>query len=1396
MSNSIVESVRKKYPQYADISDDELTLKIGERYPVYLETADFATDFKRVKNISLQADEGRRQVDLSQPARSPEELAIKNTEARKQLMDMGLVHAGPQPRGGFGGLYDFLATPTTDFISKSLSFTAQQLQDAEEAMAQYAARASGDISAEETQAALAEPSQPPTTAAKIATGAHQATVESMDFFTSPLGIMTLGTAKLPVPMQRVVAATFVADMARHTPEQLRELNAALKTDDVERQAKAATALGLTGAFIKTGVTHASKPGGEVRADAADQLQKVQMEEAIAKTEVTAPATAEALKEVVLPVPEKQGATAPTAAPEPVPVPPAAASGEIAPPAVERSTAGPPALAENTPERPIAPQVGETRSVPVPEEVPPYIGMPTQLPEGAPMIRASEIIKDLAEMMDRPIRVGHIAQHKAAGIFKPVLEVARLRRANDIPVATHEVAHGLERVHRRALGDISRQQWTQRIPSAARAELQGLDYDPTKRRAFEGFAEFVRHYLTIWDTATVAPNAHAWFEGTFFADNPQLRESFAAIRQKIVQFQQQGAVNRVRSMVQMMGEEAKRPMGERLKARKERAIALMADDLRPLEMVEREILEGGLELGAASPTKLARTVTQSSGARARHWALKGMTDFAGNRTGPGLKEIFAQAGIKGDEINAILYSVASRAVELHKRGIHPGIEKVDAEYAVQALRTPERVQFAEAIRRWNEGALDYLRDAGGITRDTFDAMTAQNQAYIPFFRVFEEQLGTGFATGGRRIGDTPKPIKQLKGSGREITDPIGAMQQHANQIIAVADKVRVSKKLVELAESKTGFGKYVEEIPASKVPVEFTVGRVKDQLQAAGADLTGADLDAVMTLFLNAQRNPAGANIVSFVRNGERKFYELDPELYRTIQALEHRQLHPFMDLLLGKLARTTRLGATGVRAGFTLITNPIRDFATTLLQAKGNPMEAAALTLKHLGKQIGLQDSEIKNLWRATGGEITQPLGLDRKSLKTSIDEVLANSAKRKALHIVRHPVEFAREALSFTEAAPRLAEFEMALRELGWQPGQRVTNDMAIEAANRAAEVTVNFRRAGAWGRTLNQVTAFFNPAVQGLSKFNRAHRENPKSAALRGLAFITLPAVANWLVNRDDPEWKNLPAWVKYGFLNFKVGGEWIRIPTPFEWWYAYGAVPVSALDAAYQKHPAEVGKALEQAVKQLTPPVVPSATVPPLEVLANRSFLTGKPIVTEREKQLAPSAQAKPWTSQTVRTVAEVLSQGGVEVSPAKIEHILNGETGGLWGDVIGLGERAAGIAPLEVRDEPADLPVVGRLFVRDASSELIDTVYTDMAHLEGRDKAFRKYLADGDERRAAMYELTPEESTQLKVLQAAAKRLSGLRKILASETDRTKRQELFKEMRDVAAVALDVAEESSP
>ncbi len=48
MSNEVIDALRSKYPDYQNVSDDDLTAAIGRKYPAYLENKSFSNDFARV----------------------------------------------------------------------------------------------------------------------------------------------------------------------------------------------------------------------------------------------------------------------------------------------------------------------------------------------------------------------------------------------------------------------------------------------------------------------------------------------------------------------------------------------------------------------------------------------------------------------------------------------------------------------------------------------------------------------------------------------------------------------------------------------------------------------------------------------------------------------------------------------------------------------------------------------------------------------------------------------------------------------------------------------------------------------------------------------------------------------------------------------------------------------------------------------------------------------------------------------------------------------------------------------------------------------------------------------------------------------------------------------------
>lgn len=177
------------------------------------------------------------------PTKSPEEFTIRGMAFAKVT---GTKPAGEEPPSGL----EWMTKPLWEFVQK---VNPQQFADAMDALSVSGAQAEGFIGPDEAQEAMAESSRTPTKIEAGLAGAQQAMAGAVNFFTSPLGIATLGTTGAPAAVQRTVAAAFTMDMARQYPKLVRELSEGIKGGDAEKIGRSLTGMGLNTAFIAKGL---------------------------------------------------------------------------------------------------------------------------------------------------------------------------------------------------------------------------------------------------------------------------------------------------------------------------------------------------------------------------------------------------------------------------------------------------------------------------------------------------------------------------------------------------------------------------------------------------------------------------------------------------------------------------------------------------------------------------------------------------------------------------------------------------------------------------------------------------------------------------------------------------------------------------------------------------------------------------------------------------------------------------------------------------------------------------------------------------------------------------------------------------------------------------------------
>jgi len=1009
-------------------------------------------------------------------------------------------------------------------------------------------------------------------------------------------------------------------------------------------------------------------------------------------------------------------------------------------------------------------------------------LPSIAQQGSPeLVRKSDILRTLSRRLSNvPIRVGRFFD-RALGIYKVGPEAIRLKQALDIPVASHESGH---HIHKMLWGTGKSGNLNWRPLAPFRAELKAIATKPKAGQSPlpEGFAEFIRLYLTKpGEAQQKAPRFHKFFEGEL-AREPELRETLLDTRKQIQRYVAQPAAAKV--LAHISKQESPAPSN-----RFERLYTAAVDALTPIKRVVEGISKRS---GTKPPTEenayeLARLLAGWTG-KADHFLKRGTFDpVTLDVTGKPLQQILRP--VEGSLDDLRIYLVARRAIEKGRQGKDTGIVLADAREALRQTETPVLKRVAEELYDYNDQLLQYLVKSDYLNADQYAKIKALNQDYVPFFRVMEEQApGPKAKAGGKSVADLWQPVKRMKGSGREIIDPLESIVKNTYTFINLAERNRVGQALVRQARTSEGAGQWIEEIPVPKQATKFQLAEIQRALEESGADLTDADLSTLAMIFRPTTFTPRSENILTVFENGRHNFYQVNPDLYQSMKALDREGSH-LLIRLLSMPARALRLGATGLGPEF-VIRNPIRDTWTAFIQSRSGfkPGVDTFRGLFHALKRDGLYQE-----WQRAGGEHAALVALDRTNLQKNLKDLLASPMKS----VVRHPIEALRMVSEFGEAATRLGEYGRAR--------QRGATPRAAALASR--EVTLDFARQGARTQAVNSIVAFWNATIQGTDKFARAHMENPKGTVAKAVAGVTLPSLLLYTVNRDDPDYQELPRWQKDFFWNVPTQGTplqdetpFVPIPKPFLWGMFYGTAAERAMEWVDERDPAAFDGLLNSFGQTAAPSMIPTAAVPVIEWYANRSLFTDRPLVPGYLERLPAQYQAEPWTTEVSKRLSSMFLRAGIPVPPIKLDQAIFGYTGG-----AGRAATQALNPLLRTGPEPpsptmADIPGLRAFAVRFPSgqAESVRKLYDRLNELEEKSSAQR--FARRYPGRIEPERLSGSEGSELRLFRLASRRLQSInaeiRRVttsnMAPDAKRQRIDGLYRQMIEHSKTALGVAE----
>lgn len=931
------------------------------------------------------------------------------------------------------------------------------------------------------------------------------------------------------------------------------------------------------------------------------------------------------------------------------------------------------------------------------------------------IRRENIIARFAHSLGTTVYQGRVSG-KRLGYFRPGVDEVRLKNANDIEVAAHEVAHLLDH----------------RVPEIQRAyhadhelaqELKDVSYD--KANVQEGFAEAVRLFLTQPETLEArAPKAHEWLNN--FADNHPHGGALRKAQADMTAWFGQDALNRARSKI---GTEP--PLAEHMHRFWDKFRQSTVDDLHGIYAMERDLTGKIAPNGAYESARLSRASASIADGAVRFGYPVKRADGSFKYAGKGLEEIL-QPVSKNIE-DTLLYFVGRSSNELMGQGREHLFTRGEID-AMLKLRTPERDRAFQEYQEWNKGILDFAEAQGVINPNTRKLW--QRTQYMPFHRV--AQPGGVKGKPGEWSG-----VQALTGGTTNLKDILGNMVGNAAQLIDTAVKNEARLKVSQLSQ-QAGGGKFMVKIAPEARPVKVGGDQVLDAMFKRYGIAVDGEAPAFFE-FLSHGQAPAGANVVAALEGGKPIWHEVgDPVLLRSLKMIDRPLQSDVVhwlglpkrigqltitatpDFWLANIARDTLMGSIMSRAGF----KPILDSLD--------------------GMRMRMLNDPLYKDYIANGGGLSS-IFLDERHLRTKLEKFYRNQGidYRTVLDAPDKMLTFIETLGDSFEMSTRLGEYKRAISQ-GENPrhaaylGREVSTDFAMKGDSKA----LGF---------MYDTVMFLRPALVSWDRLYRglAHDENRGAIAAKA-GTLALTSIALYLLNRNNPAYNDLPDWDRDANWHFFVGDQHFRYPKIWE----LGALSSGAERAAERmldQEPGELGKDFVRIVgATFSLNLMPQLLAPLYEQSTNRNHFTGAPIETPGMEGMQPFLRAKPSTSETMKALGRATGDlpESLQVNPARAEALLRGyfNTYALYGLMLTDHTLFADSLPAMRTDE---MPVVRRFYSDEpAKHNRYETEFYDMLEeakrmrgtLKELDDLGRSDWADRKEQSPLAGEVMPLEHTQ--------------------------------------------------
>lgn len=1014
---------------------------------------------------------------------------------------------------------------------------------------------------------------------------------------------------------------------------------------------------------------------------------------------------------------------------------------------------------------------------------------TQNSKNAKNKKLGDIVSYISKEFNIPISKGNLSLTRAKGEFKKLPKAVRLRIANDLPTATHELGHLLDDKY-----DFTSSANIDEIIDFAQRKSPTLMKQYKKSEVpGESVAEFVREFVKDpQSTIKEVPRFSKEFIETLSPKDAQALKTLSEYSQ---QYYNSDFMDKVDAAMINNKEIKKRSKSTASEISKEIYIKLV-DSFAPIKEATDYVKEVKGTLSGKKDAYILAINSKNVDATMSTIFKEGMVDPNGNLTGgKGLIDCIKDISHKDIDLFD-KYLVLKHSLEWIEPQEGAKLKRVFSDDTLQDGKRikreianlennhPEFKEASENLYKFQQDMLKYwVVSMGGMDAITYNKLQKMYPHYVPFMRDTGRNR-TGFKSG---FANQQSPVKTAKGSGATIISPLESIIKNVEKQVKFGTRNRVMAVLGMYADNVPGFANFIEPVPPDQVKNIINIEKLSDEfLGRMSESLDENDLFNLTEVFEDVFGTQVegytpvvipGKQIVTYLNKGKHKYYQVhDKALFNAITNLTPVQTGKIMNFA-GRTLGITNALITQLNPVFAT-TNAIRDYDTAMKNSKAynNPIAFTGAYMSALWDVI--RNSYDYKQYKAAGGGHMSMFSDNIDVLKKTLREVNskdAGLARRLAQAIFLHPIECVTKINEITEAIPRLAEFK-GMKKKG------ADNQQAIYAAS---DITVNFNRSGEVGRKLNKIFRFSNATVQGMDKQARIFTSGGKKEIAKHIlrylisAILTTALLEFWNRTSDEDGWEELSQYQKNNFYCISIGnGKFIKIPKARESailnttaeraadyafgdkeaFYQFGQYIGDTTLPAWLPVTGIAEGGIEEGVHQAAGGTILGGIV---DNMVNKDF-KGTPIVSSALEDEPNKEQYNQKTSLLAKSIGQTFNW-----SPMKIDHLIDNYTG-----IIGKLNRsvtADGFSPSNL---------YGTSFSADSvySTDVFNRVY------EQRDKMQKKYQNEPTPQNACLYEKYATKAAYITQANKAIKRLS-------EDEQRTARKELITDIKATGSAITD-------